>query len=399
MSGQLAAQQDALWPEALQDSVLASLITREDLEELAGEEDPIGPRVKALLRAHADVPTAFLSVFSSDYGLTEPVVTALLCYMSGPDEWENKRHLWLVPAAELAELSRQRYFAPGPFRERLLRAACTSGSRTFLEPLAELLEESGVERVIVSLPGVLTRLPLEAFGLIADGQLATDRLRFTYLPSVRFGADLVGGVAAAGRDLRAAKVLALGYDGDDIPAQSSELASLREIWGDQLTVLEGTDCTKESVLRALSEPFDIIHAVCHGSFDEASPLDSALHFTPDRYNSARSVSAWDLLTTTRFSTGPLVVLSACSSVVTADSRTNSFHGLAGSLFRCGARAIVGSRWPVDDRAAAVLMARFHRLLRTTTQSPDLSLQLACEQLREDGHRAEDWAAFGYYGVI
>ncbi len=93
------------------------------------------------------------------------------------------------------------------------------------------------------------------------------------------------------------------------------------------------------------------------------------------------------------------MLSACSSVVTADSRTNSFHGLAGSLFRCGARAIVGSRWPVDDQAAAVLMARFHRLLRTTAQSPDLSLQLACEQLREDGHRSEDWAAFGYYGVI
>ncbi|QNE21612.1 CHAT domain-containing protein [Kribbella qitaiheensis] len=363
------------------------------------EQDPIGPPVKALLRAHADVPTAFLSVFISDYGCTDPVATALLCYLSGPDEWQNKRHLWLVPDAELANLSAQRYFDPGPFRERLLRTASTSGSRALLEPLAELLEEAGVERVIVSLPGVLTRLPLEAFGVIADEQLATDRLRFTYLPSVRFGADLVGGVGAAERDLRAAGVLALGYDGDDIPAQSEELASLREIWGDQLTVIEGSDCTKESVLRALAEPFDIIHAVCHGSFDEASPLDSALHFTADRYNAARSVSARDLLMTTHFSTGPLVVLSACSSVVTADSRTNSFHGLAGSLFRCGARAIVGSRWPVDDRAAAALMARFHRKLRTTTQSPDLSLRTACAELREDGHRAEDWAAFGYYGVI
>ncbi len=246
------------------------------------EQDPIGPRMKALLRAHADVPTAFLSVFSADYGFTEPVVTALLCYMSGPDEWENKRHLWLVPAPELAELSEQRYFDPGPFRERLLRAACTSGSRTLLEPLADLLAESGVERVIVSLPGVLTRLPLEAFGLIADGQLATDRLRFTYLPSARFGADLAGGVAATQRDLRAARVLALGYDGDDIPAQGSELASLREIWGDQLTVLEGPDCTKESVLRGAvravrHHPCGLSRIVRRG---EPAGLCSSLHPGP-----------------------------------------------------------------------------------------------------------------------
>jgi CHAT domain-containing protein len=193
-------------------------------------------------------------------------------------------------------------------------------------------------------------------------------------------------------------VLLLGYDGDDIPAQAAELERLAQIWGDQLTVVPGADCSKESVLRALSQPFDIVHAVCHGTFVEASPLDSALHFTADRSNSARSVTARDLLST-RLPGRPLVILSACSSVVTADHRTNSFDGLAGSLFRCGARAIVGSRWPVDDRASAALMGLFHQSLRTSVQSPDVSLRAACRQLREDGYRAEHWAAFGYYGVI
>jgi hypothetical protein len=381
-----------LWPAALKDSGLPPLVSGRDLED-DFEQDPIGPPMKALLKAHADVPTAFLSLFVTEFDLGEPVVAALLCYLSGPDAWENKRQLWRVSAADLAKLNAQRYFDPGPFRERLLRSACTSAAQLLLEPLAGQLEESGVERVIVSLPGRLARLPVEAF---SEAQLP---IAFTYLPSVRFGADLVEGAGQTTRDLRSARVLALGYDGDDIPAQSDELASLQEIWGDQLTVVPGPDCSRDSVLRALAEPYDIIHAVCHGTFAEASPLDSALHFTADTYNSARSVSARDLLLTTRFTGHPLVILSACSSVVTADHRTNSFDGLAGSLFRCGARAIVGSRWPVDDQSAAVLMARFHRSLRTTVQSPDISLRAACRQLRGDGFKAEDWAAFGYYGVI
>ncbi|TDU84451.1 CHAT domain-containing protein [Kribbella voronezhensis] len=393
-----ARRLEDLWPAALKDSEFPSLLERVSHRDLEAdfEQNPIGPPMKALLSAHADVPTAFLSLFVSKFDLGDPVAGALLCYLSGPDEWENKRHLWRVPAADLARLNEQRYFDPGPFRDRLLRSAGTSAAQLLLEPLAGLLEESGAERVILSLPGKLARLPVEALASISG---TGPSLGFTYLPSVRFGADLVQVARPGDRDLRSARVLALGYDGEDIPAQNAELASLQEIWGDQLTVVPGPECSKESVLRALAEPFDIVHAVCHGTFAETSPLDSALHFTADRYNSARSVSARDLLLRTRLAGRPLVILSACSSVVTADHRTNSFDGLAGSLFRCGARAIVGSRWPVDDRAAAVLMAIFHRLLRTTVDSPDVSLRAACRQLREDGCRAEDWAAFGYYGVI
>jgi hypothetical protein len=385
----VARHLEDVWPSSMKDMGLppfSGQVSRRRIDE-DFEQNPIGPPVKALLRAHADVPTAFLSLFVTEFDLGDPVASALLCYMSGADSWENKRHQWRVVSADLEKLYGQKYIDPGPFRERLLTSSCASASQLLLEPLADLIEEAGVERVIASLPGTLTRLPLEAISETA----------FNYLPSVRFGADLVAGPKRA--ELRNARVLALGYDGDDIPAQSEELASLQEIWGDQLTVVPGPDCSKESVLRVLAQPFDIIHAVCHGTFVEWSPLDSALHFTADRYNTARSVYARDLLTNTRFTTGPLVILSACSSVVTADSRTNSFHGLAGSLFRCGARAIVGSRWPVDDGSAAVLMAHFHRLLRNTAQSPDVSLRAACRQLRDDGFRTEDWAAFGYYGVI
>ena len=95
----------------------------------------------------------------------------------------------------------------------------------------------------------------------------------------------------------------------------------------------------------------------------------------------------------------VIVLSACSSAVVADSRTNTYHGLAGSLLRAGARAIVGSRWPVDDAAAATLMSAFHERLREGCSAADLALHAARAAMRADGARIEDWAAFGYLGVV
>ena len=70
--------------------------------------------------------------------------------------------------------------------------------------------------------------------------------------------------------------------------------------------------------------------------------------------------------------------------MTADSRTNSFHGLCGSLFRVGARAIVGSRWPVADDAAAAVMADFHKRLASSTEIPEQCLDKTRRAMRNAG---------------
>jgi CHAT domain-containing protein len=219
----------------------------------------------------------------------------------------------------------------------------------------------------------------------------------TYLPSVRFGADLVTRAGATGAAGGQARVLALGYDGADMPEQEAELAALAGIWGAAIRVIPGAQCTKKSVLEALAEPWDIVHIACHGTFIESVPLASALHFRADPDDDAHRVTAEDLLRYVQFPGHPLVILSACSSVVTADTRSNSFHGLAGCLFRAGAQAIIGSRWPVADTAARACMEELHRALRQGGPA-DLALARAAAALRAQGRPAEDWAAFGYFGV-
>src|SRR5207302_422162 len=117
-----------------------------------------------------------------------------------------------------------------------------------------------------SLSGRLSRLPVEAF-TDGSGKPAWPGLSVTYLPSVRFGADLITRAGATGGATVGARVLVLGYGGADMPEQDAELAGLAAIWGSRAQVIPGGRCTKKTVLEALAEPWDIVHIVCHGTFN------------------------------------------------------------------------------------------------------------------------------------
>jgi CHAT domain-containing protein len=58
----------------------------------------------------------------------------------------------------------------------------------------------------------------------------------------------------------------------------------------------------------------------------------------------------------------LVTLSACQTGLGADTRGEGMLGFAHALLQKGARAVVLSRWKVDDGATALLMVRFYENL-------------------------------------
>ncbi len=57
---------------------------------------------------------------------------------------------------------------------------------------------------------------------------------------------------------------------------------------------------------------------------------------------------------------PLVILSACSSVLGADGSGDDLLGLASAFFYAGARSLVASLWPVEDESTAQFMLQLHR---------------------------------------
>jgi CHAT domain-containing protein len=84
----------------------------------------------------------------------------------------------------------------------------------------------------------------------------------------------------------------------------------------------------------------------------------------------------------------LVVLSACESGLHDIKRTpEEFVGLPGAFMTVGAAAVLGTLLPVDDRATALLTARFFELHLRQAKSPAAALREAQLWLR-DATRAD-----------
>ena len=86
----------------------------------------------------------------------------------------------------------------------------------------------------------------------------------------------------------------------------------------------------------------------------------------------------------------MVVLSACRSASGTVLPGEGVLGLARAFFQGGARAVVGSLWPLRDDDAAALFGAFYGQL-AQGRSLDEALRLARIERIEDGAPAAAWA--------
>jgi CHAT domain-containing protein len=243
-------------------------------------------------------------------------------------------------------------------------------------------------------PSSLSNLPFEAYQLPEDyAQRELLPLHFAFTPSFMFGSSYW----PEKRQRKRERLLIIGYEGSDLPQADKEAALLCGLFGERATYLPGRDCTKKSVSEVLNEDFDYIHFICHGTYDFEHPGESSLYFRDLWTADAYRLRAYELRQFVRFKKRPVVTLSACSTALTADSRSNTWRGLPGSLLEVGARCIVGTRWPVADEASGALMSQFYELLLTTDQTPLQCFHMMQDKARTDG-RMEEWACFGYLGL-
>ena len=350
--------------------------------------DPILPRIRGLIDYCESRETVLISL-----GISHGVVTALV--LGKKNLWGKglKMQQWQIDEVALVENLRN-YFAPGPStgQELSLQQICETCWKTLLEPLLPVLSTQRVRTVGLAAAAVLAQLPFEAFRPPnAYNEFATSPISFFYLPSFSVGEDLV----TRSKPSNNGNLLVIGYGDTDLPAAFEEVAALKEIFQDRITILDTSECSKRQVLQAMQEPYAYIHFTCHGSFDELVPLNSALHLVGDPENDSHRITARELLEV-RFPDFPLVTMSACSTALIGVDASNNYAGLNGSLLRAGARCVIGSRWPVYDEAAAAFMSLLYRKLAVGTERPMESF--AATQREMMTRSIEDWAAFAYVGL-
>jgi CHAT domain-containing protein len=184
-----------------------------------------------------------------------------------------------------------------------------------------------------------------------------DRYDISYTPSATVWAQLKDRPARA----LPAGVLALAPNIQRLPATKDEVGAISRIYGRRVVVKTGRDATSQALRSGLANA-GTIHLATFGVLNKHNPLFSFIELAPD------SKSDGHLDVSEVFGlpmSGQLVVLSACQTAVGSGSLADVPPGddwvsLVQAFLQAGASTVVASLWPVEDRATADLMTRFHQ---------------------------------------
>jgi CHAT domain-containing protein/tetratricopeptide (TPR) repeat protein len=109
--------------------------------------------------------------------------------------------------------------------------------------------------------------------------------------------------------------------------------------------------------------FRYLHLATHGYPDPSGGMNSYLALTPEdlAVASHSKLTAGHMLRTWKLN-AELVTLSACETALGEYQAGEGYVGFAQALLLAGARSLVLSQWPADDRATTLLMRRFYQNL-------------------------------------
>ncbi len=251
---------------------------------------------------------------------------------------------------------------------------------------------------LVILPyGVLHYLPFAVLEDEGKRRLGVEHtLSFAASASV-LASCLAKGEAFAGQEKRLMPVLAFGDPdlGDrqyDLPFAGREAASLKRYYP-QVTLFIGQEASETRLRASLPSPPLVLFS-CHGVYDEANPLLSALLLAPDGQNDGR-LEAHEIFALKM--EAYLVAMSACETGIGALRSGDEVIGLARSFTYAGAVSQLSTLWKVDDLAAAVLVKRFFRYLAEGDSRPEALRKAQRVVAEEINPYPAFWAAFQISG--
>lgn len=259
------------------------------------------------------------------------------------------------------------------------------------------LSDPTIRRLTIVPDTQIATLPFDALTLPGTDSLVVDRFETAFLPMLqmkRFGGEAArlqawSRTALVVSDVPFSNVR--GLPGDErlppLPFSRGEGALVLARTGGRTRELSGLAARKSLFVREAGK-FPILHLATHAVTDEADPSRSRLLFSdePLYLNEIRDLALPD----TR-----LVVLSACSTSQGAEIWGVGLESLSMAFLRSGARSVIGTLWPMEDRAAARMMPDFYGALGRG-EPVGRAIHWAKQRLRQRGHPA-GWAGFVLYG--
>ncbi len=261
--------------------------------------------------------------------------------------------------------------------------------RELVSPVESFLS-GRIDQLIVVPDGALFRLPFETLTLPAgDRPLPVnlnDRYIISYSPSasallflqkktklsyakdvLAFGVSeypTVGGLQGKGDTKSATAILddiyrRNGFVLASIPHAKQEIKNLAaRVVPSRRDVYYGLQATEAALKSMDLTSYRLLHFACHAISDDNYPLRSALVLSPDGTGGEDGFLQVSEMYRMR-TNADLVVLSACQTGRGKIVRNEGVMGLQRVFFYMGARSVLSTLWPINDKAGARFMDFFY----------------------------------------
>ena len=245
------------------------------------------------------------------------------------------------------------------------------------KPLRQELERLGVK------PGSrLTWMPTSMLGILpialaedpATGERLGETYEIVYAPSI----DALTAALTTAETARQPRLAAIAPP-TNLKSTHFEVKAIAHHFPQEDRIVLGKETTAAAVLSALRGR-NYWHFATHASFDRGNARNSSLQLMGQERLSVGMLGDADGLSQPR-----LVALSACETgIYEFRQNADEFIGLPGAFMALGAAGVLGSLWPVEDRATALLMAKFYELHldRSKPLPPPAALKQAQAWLRQ-----------------
>jgi CHAT domain-containing protein len=184
-----------------------------------------------------------------------------------------------------------------------------------------------------------------------------------------------------------------GFKFAPLPFSKKEVSEIGKFFSrNEKKILKGNDANEGAIKNLPLDIYQIIHFACHGFLDEKYPFRSSLVLSlvdqigNDGFLQMREIYSLEI-------NADLVVLSACQTGNGVLERAEGPIGLTRPFFYAGARSVISSLWPINDKATVFFMKEFYRLLihgHSTTEALQLTKY---RMLRSAWSRPFYWASF------
>jgi CHAT domain-containing protein len=337
--------------------------------------------------ARTDPRSTILGVGATDVGAVRSALApdeALLEFLSSSERLvifvvTRERVRWLevpVGSSDLAE------------RVHLARELIASRSADADGPLGDLYTKliapaeradllSGIGRLIVVPHAALTYLPFAALRT-ADASGQAHYLAERYSIVTLGSASALSALRARGAEGLSSTATVLAPLPRELPFTRGEAVAVAGLLAHSRIVVGGA--ATEPLLRDALRNSAIVHVASHGALNVESPMFSSLKLATSRSAAQRGDDNGRLETYEVLSLdirSRLVFLSGCETALGPAWSTSYRHGddyatLAQAFLFSGARNVVATLWPINDRGAAEFARAFYEALASSKPSDALA---------------------------